>query len=222
MGSVEKKQYMYQRKVIGYLVLLLSPLSILFGLIGHFSGFNPDGWWWSISDTYYANSQMIMASIISIAAFFFCTYEGYDWRDRVVNLISGIGLFGLLIFPCSQKQIGLEGNLTGLFSLPGNISVYIHTAFTLLAFAGIFINEMFIFTLGNGEITAEKKKRNIIYRCCASGILVSIVVLLLGEVVPGFNEILPNYVWVAEFIALTPCGIAWLVKGEALKIFNDK
>lgn len=214
-GEVEKKQYMWQRRVMGVLVLLLAPLSVLFGLIGF--GTNPAGWWYSISDTYYSNSMIIMVSIISISSFFFCTYGGYDWKDRVVNLMSGIGLAVLLLFPCGNE--GMEGNLVGLFNLPINVSGVIHNIGACLAFLGFFINEMFIFTLGNGEKTKEKKRRNIIYRCCASCVIITAALIVMNNCGVPLPK---NIIWIAEAIALEPCGFAWLVKGEALSFLNDK
>lgn len=214
-SNIEKNQYIWQRRVMGVMVLALAPLSILFGLIGW--NYNPEGWWYSISDTYYANSMMIMASIISISAFFFCTYAGYDWRDRVVNLISGIGLFGLLLVPCHNEGMAAIGARVGLFGLTSEVSGNIHNILALMAFLGFFVNEMFLFTLGGNEVTPGKKKRNIVYRSCASTVIVACVLLVLEHFVPMPR----NTAWIAEFIALTGCGVAWLVKGEALKFLND-
>ena len=216
-NDVEKKQYMWQRRVMGIMILLLAPLSVLFGLIG--INTNPEGWWYSISDTYYANSIMIMAGIITISAFFFCTYGGYDWKDRVVNLMAGIGLFGLLFFPCANEGMEEAGQLVGLFNLPANVSGYIHNACAIMAFASFFINEVFIFTLSNGEKTKEKARRNIIYRCCGSCIIITFILIVLNS----FEVPMPkNVIWIAELIGLEPCGIAWLIKGEALTFLNDK
>ena len=215
-SNIEKNQYIWQRRVVGVLVLALAPLSVLFGLIG--IKYNPTGWWYSISDTYYSNSIMIMASIISISSFFFCTYSGYDWRDRVVNLMSGIGLFGLLLFPCGNEGMTAIGAHVGLFCLKPEVSSVIHNICAITAFLGFFLNEMFLFTLGGNEVTGGKKRRNIVYRLCASTILIACVMLVMKQ----FFTFMPlNTVWIAEFIALTGCGIGWLVKGEALKFLND-
>ena len=214
-NNIEKNQYIWQRRVMGVMILALAPLSILFGLIGW--KYNPEGWWHSISDTYYANSQMIMAFIISVSSFFFCTYAGYDWRDRVVNLMSGIGLLGLLLFPCHNEGLAAVGARVGLFNLPIELSGIIHTCFALLAFLGFFINEMFLFTLGGNEISPGKKKRNMIYRICACTVIAACILLVLKN----FVNMPANTTWIAEIIVLTGCGVAWLVKGEALKFLND-
>lgn len=214
LKNVEKRHYIWQRRMIGVFVLLLAPLSVLFGLIG--AKYNPAGWWHSISDTYYSNSSIIMVSIVAIASFFFCTYAGYDWRDRVINLISGLGFFGLLVFPCGTEA--LAGTRVGLFCLPIEISGPIHLTFAFIAFGGFFVNEMFLFTLSENEITDGKKKRNRVYRICACSMFVAFALILMNN----FFDFMPaNTIWIAEFIALTGCGIAWLVKGEALKFLND-
>ena len=214
-NNIEKNQNIWQRRVMGVMILALAPLSILFGLIGWNN--NPEGWWYSISDTYYANSMMIMAFIISVSSFFFCTYAGYDWRDRIVNLMSGIGLLGLLLVPCCNEGVAAAGTRVGLFGLTSEVSGPIHNCLDLLSFLGFFINEMFLFTLGGNEISPGKKKRNMIYRICASTVIVACILLVLKNFVPMPR----NTAWIAEFIALTGCGIAWLVKGEALKFLND-
>ena len=214
-NNIEKNQYIWQRRVMGVMILALAPLSILFGLIGW--KYNPEGWWHSISDTYYANSQMVMAFIISVSSFFFCTYAGYDWRDRVVNLMSGIGLLGLLLFPCHNEGFAAVGARVGLFNLPIELSGIIHTCFALLAFLGFFINEMFLFTLGGNEISPGKKKRNMVYRICACTVIAACILLVLKN----FVNMPANTTWIAEIIVLTGCGVAWLVKGEALKFLND-
>lgn len=101
--EIEKQHYLWQRRTIAIVIFLLAPLSVLFGFIG--ADTNPAGWWHSISDTYYANSVFIMMWCISISSFFFITYKGYDIRDIIVNIITGIGLIFVLIFPCENEGI---------------------------------------------------------------------------------------------------------------------
>lgn len=200
-----------QRRTMGILVILLPILPILFGFLGTN---NPPCWYYSISDTYYTNSVAVMVGIISIASFFFCTYKGYDWRDRVVNLASGIGLAGLLIFPCTSQ--GFEK--VGLFCLPAKVSGTIHGIFAFIAFTGFFFNLEFLFTLSSGEKSKRKKIRNIIYIACGSTIILALLLIILGKFGIGTK----NMVWIAETVALIPCGFAWLVKGEMFSFLNDK
>ena len=209
MTDFEKRQ----RCTMGILVLLLPVASLLLGLIGKN---NPLGWYNSISNTYFSNSNAIMVSIIAISSFFFCTYKGYDWRDQLVNIISGVGLAGLLIFPCLNE--GYKDQLVGVFCLPDRISGRIHDICALTAFVGFFINIEFLFTIGDKNPTKQKKIRNIIYRICGLFIIpVSASLFVLFSLKIG-----PSYlIMIAEFIALWPCGIAWLIKGGMFKFLND-
>ena len=91
----ELEHYKWMRRVMGISVILLPILPILAGLIG---SYNPPNWWNSISATYHTNANGVMVSLLAISAFFFCTYPGYDWRDRVVNFLSGLSLFIIILF----------------------------------------------------------------------------------------------------------------------------
>ncbi len=219
MSDAETEQYNWQRKMIGVMVILLTPLSVLFGLFGYAT--NPPEWWYSISSTYYANSKAIMISIITIAAFFFCTYKGYDWKDRVVNLMSGIGLALLLVFPCKG---GYTEQASNLFNVPVSVSGAIHNVSAIIAFIGFFFNVGFLFTKSSGIMTDRKKIRNIIYRASALCVIPgAFIIILLGNILEGTPHALcVNYVWWAELLALVPCGVSWLVKAGVFKFLNDK
>lgn len=214
---MELKHYNNMRLTIGISVILFSFLSLLFGLIGEHFGINPTYWWISISDTYHGNSKAIMISTLTIASFFFCTYPGYDWKDRIINLISGIGCMGIILFPCNNPAMDPELRI-GLLCLKSPVSMGFHLGFTILAFIGFFINEMFLFTKSTGEKTKKKKIRNRIYRICASCIILCAAILITHTI---FNIGPMNTIMIAEMIALVPCGFAWLVKGYAFKFLND-
>lgn len=214
-----KEHYLWQRRIIGFMILFLTPLSFLFGLIGWDT--NPAGWWYSISDTFYSNSAVLMIGVVSIGSFFFCSYKGYDIRDKIVNLITGIGFLCIVIFPCGNEGVKELGAKVGLFQLPIDISATIHKISAAISFVGMFVNVMFLFTLNKGEISKQKKKRNIVYRVCAILILIGILIIAASPFLP--KEYIPkNLVWWAEFIILVPTGIAWVVKSEALEFLNDK
>ena len=72
IDDVMKEHYRSTRWTIAWLCLLLPFLSILFGFIGVLQGYNPAWWYYSISDTYYANSKAIMIGILSITTFYKC------------------------------------------------------------------------------------------------------------------------------------------------------
>ena len=47
--------------------------------------------------------------------------------------------------------------------------------------------------------------------------------LRIGAMIAGVLFIpIDNLVWIAEFVMLTACSLAWFIKGESLKFLNDK
>lgn len=212
----ELEHYKWMRRVMGISVILLPILPILAGLIG---SYNPPNWWNSISATYHTNANGVMVSLLAISAFFFCTYPGYDWRDRVVNFLSGLSLFIIILFPCGDPNLELGGRI-GLFDLTPKASANVHNITAFFLFATLFINVRFLFTLSNGEKTEEKEKRNLVYKIASYCIIpTAAIVIVLSIVWP--NTFPHWFTLVAEALALIPCGFAWLVKGEAIKALND-
>ena len=115
IDNAMKEHYRSARWTIAWLCLLLPFLSILFGFIGVLQGYNPAGWYYSISDTYYANSKAIMIGILSITTFYFATYKGYDIRDRIVNVLSAI---------CASRALAASADLiaSSIFLIASAIS----------------------------------------------------------------------------------------------------
>lgn len=188
-----------QRVVIAFLCLLLAPLSIGFGLFG--INVNPSGWYNSVSDTYYANSKSIMIGVLFLTSYYFFTYRGYDWRDRLVNWISAFTALGVIMFP----NRGYDGmfNFTGEESLCNSL----HVISALILFSSFFVNCMWLFCLGD-TTNKTKKKKNICFRISGVGILVGGVVLAFK--IFGF---LPDYfIGISEFIMLSSYSFAWFVK----------
>ena len=92
--------------------------------------------------------------------------------------------------------------------------------YSALAFFGILAyNSLFQFTKSSGEMTNNKKKRNIIFRVCGIGMIASFILLPL--VYLGIVDI-PHVVWVMEMIALAFFGISWLTKANCYRwLFAD-
>ena len=77
----------------------------------------------------------------------------------------------------------------------------------------------FLFTKSNGELTKQKKIKNIIYRICGVGMIATFSLFLL-DFIPGFN--FPALTWLIEAIALFFFGTSWLVKADTFKFLSDK
>ena len=149
IDDVMEAHYRSARWTMAWLCLLLPFLSVLFGLIGVLQGYNPAGWYYSISDTYYANSKAVMIGILSITSFYFATYKGYDIRDRIINILAAICAAGVALFP--------NKGVDGLIQMP-NVGGIIHCVFALVLYLTFFLNCVWLFRLGNSN-TKEKKIR---------------------------------------------------------------
>lgn len=167
-------------------------------------------WSWpgSISITYYSYlATGTFMVILGSAGMLLMNYKGYTKVDDIINTITGIA--GLLIcaFPMAYK-VGDVYVKTGVLGLDSNISGIFHNISAFLFFGLLSFNSLFLFTKSSGEMTKNKKIRNIIFRVCGVGMLASFLILLI----PG--SILENKTWVTEMFALTFFGISWLTKAN--------
>jgi len=167
-------------------------------------------WSWpgSISITYYSYlATGTFMVILGSAGMLLMNYKGYTKVDDIINTITGIA--GLLIcaFPMAYKVAG-EYIDTGVLGLPSNISGIFHNISAFLFFGLLSFNSLFLFTKSSGEMTKNKKIRNIIFRVCGIGMLASFLILLIP------SSVLENKTWVTEMFALTFFGISWLTKAN--------
>jgi hypothetical protein len=199
------------RCFIGWLGMAL-PLIVL-GLSLAFGYPFPD----SISATYFVPTCIAPFMIIlGAAGILLMNYEGYDKVDDTLNTIAGICGLGVCLFPCAATV----EPFIGTFSLPASTSDTLHMICALSFFGILAYNSLFQFTKGVGEPTANKKKRNIIFRVCGIGMIASFILMPLAS----FGVIvIPHVIWVIETIALLFFGISWLTKADRYKwLFADK
>ena len=157
----------------------------------------------SISATYYyAPTITPFMIILGSSSILLMCYKGYQLIDDVINTLTGI--FGLCIclFPCFNGGF----SRVGTFQVPVGISGWIHNISAALFFILLAYNVLFLFTKSSGEMTKNKRIRNIIYRVCGIGMLVALVCLFIfsGHAVT----------WWVEAIALMFFGIAFLTKAD--------
>lgn len=163
----------------------------------------------SISATYYTHAGTVFMIILGLASGLLVYYDGYDKTDDILNTIAGIFGFLICLFPC-----GYDAERVGTFQVPVAISAAIHDISAVVFFLILAYVSLFQFTKSNGNMTEEKKKRNVIYRVCGVGMIASFALLLL----PDF------YIktWLVEMFALSFFGISWLTKANAYKwLFAD-
>lgn len=217
-----KKDILYSyyriRKIIGLLGILLPIL--VFAFHGELLS--------SISHYYYANSAVFFIAILFAFGLLLISYKGYEkdkdteiFSDNLITHIGGIAAILVVLVPtaCIGSNSAEITNMCQLQNYPlfghdNDIIRLIH-----LASAGVFfftMGYMSIFRFTKGKLTDEKKRKNLIYRFCGIAVWVSIGILAIETIFPNFH--FTEYdVFIFETVSVVAFGIAWLVKGEAIK-----
>lgn len=196
------------RIMIGILGILLPWLVALITL----------SWPDSVSATYYSLFAVgIFMVVLGSAGILLINYKGYDKVDDIAATIAGICGIMICLFPTTYKAD--PSILTGIFHLPSNASNIIHSISAFGFFGVLAYMSFFLFTKTSGELTPQKKIRNIIYRVCGVGMLAAFLLLPL-ELIPGFE--CHNLVWIIEAIALFFFGFSWIVKSDSVPMLRDK
>ena len=175
-------------------------------------------WPESISITYYSLFAVgTFMVVLGSAGILLINYKGYSLIDDITSTIAGVfGLF-ICLFPCSNIVEGKDINV-GILHLPSSASNIIHTISAVIFFSTLAFMSFFLFTKSSGELTKQKKIKNIIYRVCGVGMLASFSLFLLN-LIPSFNCY--NLIWIVEAIALFFFGVSWIVKADAFPLLKD-
>lgn len=181
------------RAMLGWLGMLLPWIVVI--LIGYFPQ--------SISATWYTNACTVFMIILGSASFLLISYKGYARIDDILLTCSGIAGLGICIFPCAI--VSTHENV-GTFMIDNQVSNILHCVFAVIFFGLLAYNSLFLFTKSSGEITKQKKARNVIFRVCGIGMIASFLILLL----PSFSI----KVWFMEMVALFFFGISFLTKAN--------
>lgn len=197
------------------LPLIVLALSIIFGY-----GI-PD----SISATYYlAPCITPFMIILGAAGILLISYSGYDRHDDLICTLAGIFAFGICLFPCGTAGLIdkwpelAELTHVGTFQIIPAISGILHNICAIAFFGLLAYNALFLFTKSSGSMTEKKKKRNIIFRVCGIGMVVSFLVIIPISI---FN--LWGGTWLVEAIALIFFGVSWLTKANYFSwLFAEK
>ena len=202
------------RCTIGWLGMLLPWIVLIMSNIYGY-GF-PD----SISATYYIPTCITPFMIIlGSAGLLLFSYKGYDKQDDIVCSIAGVFALGICLFSCATKDLITRwpemANLVnvGTFQLTPFASGIIHNICAVCFFGLLAYNSLFLFTKSvtkdKVKMTANKRKRNVIFRVCGIGMVIS-----LAAIVPISIFELWGGVWIIETIALAFFGISWLTKAD--------
>ena len=216
MTELEEKTMRKQQFILGWLCTVLPFVSIGFGLIGAITKCNPPTWWYSISATFFTNSNVILIGLLFATGIYFWAYEGYDKTDDIVTKLCAIFSFMIIAFPTQLDSCENIFKLVGLFCLPNFISSIIHNI-SAISLYGCFLVMMLRFRKSSGTMTDKKKFRNIMYLIFAIIMILCGVLILIKSIfkLPGYMTI------ILETIAQLCFGISWLIKAGKFKVLND-
>ena len=216
MTELEEKTMRKQQFILGWLCAALPFVSIGFGLLGAFTKCNPPTWWYSISATFFANSNVILIGLLFTTGIYFWAYEGYDKTDDIVTKLCAIFSFMIIAFPTQLDSCENIFKLVGLFCLPNFISNIIHNI-SAISLYGCFLVMMLRFRKSSGEMTSKKKFRNLLY-------LIFAIIMGLCGILLVFKSILkwPSFTTIIlEIMAQLSFGISWLIKSGKFEVLND-
>ena len=164
----------------------------------------------SISETYFYYTTITPFMIIlGASGILLMCYRGYTWVDDLINTLTGISALGICLFPTGVYiNDGIDG-LVGTFQIPITISSAIHNGCAIVFFLLLSYNVLFLFTKSSGEMTKNKKIRNIIYYICGIGMIASLLIM-----VPVVIFKIWSGTWWVEAIALMFFGLAFLTKAD--------
>ena len=192
------------RCVIGYLGTLL-PVMLVLGCIAFC---DTGGIQRTVSHYYHTAMRDVFVGMLFAIGLGMLSYRGYDRRDVFASNLAAILAVGVALFPTDQDP--------DTSSLIG----YVHLFFAAAFFCTLIYFAYFLFTkTGAGQTpTEQKKKRNIIYKCCSIIMALCIVLITVHYLLP--EQISDSYVhlspvFVLESIAVIAFGISWLTKGNA-------
>ena len=173
-------------------------------------------WPGSISETYYSwFATGTFMVVLGSASLLLCCYDGYDKVDDITATVAGV--FGLLICVFPMTYLPDPELRTGVFHLVSSTSNIFHSISAFCFFGVLAFMSFFLFTKTNGNMTKQKKIKNIIYRICGIGMIGSFLLLLLN-----FFDWAPyNLTWIVEAIALFFFGTSWIVKSDAIPFLKD-
>lgn len=216
MTELEEKTMRKQQFILGWLCTVLPFVSIGFGLIGAITKCNPPTWWYSISATFFANSNVILIGLLFTTGIYFWAYEGYDKMDNIVTKLCAVFSFMIITFPTQLNSCTDNFKLVGLFCFPNKLSDIIHCISAFILYACFFIM-MLRFRKTSGKMTDKKKFRNLLYLTFA-------IIMGLCGVLIFFKSVLkwPGYVTIIlETVAQLCFGLSWLIKAGKFKFLND-
>ena len=164
----------------------------------------------SISAYYYTGMRDIFVGTLCATGVLLFSYRGYDRIDRLVANLAGVFVVGLALFPTASATGG---------STAQSIVGHIHLTFASAYFLAQAYFSLVLFTKTDParQMTARKKRRNVVYTACGCTIVVCLALVLVDFAFLEHSAVqaLDPVFWL-EVVAVFAFGISWLTKGEAI------
>ncbi|MCL2354370.1 MAG: hypothetical protein FWC68_00470 [Oscillospiraceae bacterium] len=206
-----------QLRILGFIALLITPVVVIVSCVIYNFPFPSNI---SLTATMPNTVSPILPFCLGMLAIFSISYgliHNYNLAERLLLFIMGIGFTLVAIQPCYSQYITTE--YVGVLHLTPSMSHLVHNIGALMGFSSMIVWVLFFFTKSDKpkyKQTREKRMRNFIYVISS---LISTAFLLFSLFKYHTSSVL-----ITEFIILTFCGIAILIKGglflEDMKSFT--
>jgi hypothetical protein len=156
----------------------------------------------SVSAYYHTDLRTIWIGTLVVIAVFLWLYKGYDKWENVLLNVAGVGVMGVVLFPCSPDAGSLDGS-KGFFWAPAHgLSALV--AFGCMGVVAVFLGSITLELLADQPVLQAWFRNT--YRVL--GILMVALPLLTFVVAQGRGD----YVFWAEVPAVVMFGLYWCVK----------
>jgi VIT1/CCC1 family predicted Fe2+/Mn2+ transporter len=201
--------YTHLQQIVGVMAILL-PFVLFFGNWA-LTGNELES---SISAYYHTPMGDVFVGVLWALGVFFLSYNyrplpGFN-LDNKLSTLATVAAVCVAVFPTTSDAsvaTRAEKNIGIVHMVSAGV------LFTLLA-----IFALFLFPRSSGEMTPDKRRRNVLYRTCGVVMAVAILSMFPSQKAPDSWHL---FLWL-ETICVLAFGISWLIKGGFLGILADK
>lgn len=218
-NSNKVMSFLLLRQIIGSIGISL-PFLLIIGT-GCLDEYSP-AFQSSISHYYYTKMHMLFVGLLCVLGGFLITYRGSSNSENYISSFAGICSILVSVFPDDTvNYIYNDKKLSFIQTQKLNDYVPdIHFASATLLFLS-FAALCYFFFIDADDPNAnpiKKQRRNIVYRTCGIGILLSLILcyLFLKDYLNISEDFDTHSVLIFETTALVFFGFSWLLKGSLM------
>jgi hypothetical protein len=176
----------------------------------------------SICHYYFTRVASIYIMTVTMIIIYLILYQGKENKDFYISTIAGLSAILYLLFPTSNISniCNDPDKIYSVTILPcSQTRVLVHNISALIFLLTLAGMACCLFTKSHTppkDRTPKKKLRNRIYRTCGVIILISTIIIILGEegcIQSAFYKEHHMTFWM-EAIAIESFGFSWLIKGR--------